>query len=231
MLFIIIINLATKGYISWRESLSAIPAPAIDFPQLNIKTANLLYKPYAVSSTPFAGSNYEEAPRIVYRGPFSEIRLTATGTLSSQERFFIFSFNNDTGILDGIRTASNKIIPSEKKRAKIDANGHFSITIDLLDEKLGTSSKYFEAVKTGSKDFHFIPKNSPADSAKILLAPFNNNGEYGGMINSMAVEYSCAGEDLKCKVELCLPNEKTTACIARSLSGKEASEWRQRTGL
>lgn len=232
VLFLYLLRFGTSVFISIRDSLTAVPAPIIDSPQLTLKKKSLIDKPYFVPSAPFAEYNYSQIPRIIFRGPFSEIKLTATGTLATKEpNFFIFGFNNETGIIDGFRTARNKISPSEEKKSVIDENGNFMVSVNLFSEKLGTSSKEFEVTSAGTRDFHFIQKNNPADSAKILLAPFNNNGQYGGTLDSLTIEYLCIEEDEGCKVEKCLPNEKTTECLTRFFSPKEAEAWRQRTGL
>ena len=198
-----------------------------------VQTAELLGSPYIPSMNPF-GEEYKNAPEVIIGGTFSGAQLVVKGeVIGDGARLLLFNFGSRSGIINGYRSAANRIgiAQTQKMGGLFNRDAPIIVSFDLMDVTLGSSRSDFERTGSPTNTFYFVQNNQAIDVLKILAIPFNENGGFGGgIIHSLSINYVCKTED-SCLIAACEPNEKATACIERYYNEKEALAWRKRTGI
>lgn len=207
-------------------------SPLQEIVAINIHNKELLSSPYEPPKQPFSKDEYAKMPFIVYSGTFSGAILHIKGSVTSEgAHYLMFNFNNVTGIINGARSAANRL---DVKKTK-ELGGFFSDNIEshinLMNATLGTSSKtYLETGGKGIESYRFIHNENPVSVAHLFVIPVSHSGQYGGgVIDSLELEYWCSSENT-CKVHPCKAGQLETECIKENYDDKTMKDWRLRTG-
>lgn len=214
-----------------QESGTAITPPSDDVPDVIkeptkiIASLELLDDDYTPTKNVLTDSSVykEESVRLALLGKFSLAELRVRGTIKNNEdHYVIVNFGSEAGVLNGFRVADGRIDESEtnKKGGLFSFSKPLEFTIDLLGKTiLASDNKEFLNTKQGSKTITFWEYllQEPPTIARLVIAPFNSAGEYGGAaINSIEFRFSCEEGEV-CDAGRCQLNDQETesACIKR----------------
>jgi len=196
----------------------------------SIKSLDLLIDEYKPSQSPFAVPQYNQAPQIVYKGNFSGAILHIEGNvIGNEEVMLLFNFGRETGIINGSRSAPNRVnlIKTKNMGGLFGAGNSIFANVNLLDDELGSSSSNF-GICDGVCTFKFITSSDTAQVARILTVPVRVNGSFGGAaITSMKIEYLCGDTSNNCKISICNTGEAAYDCIKDKYSPDEANQWHE----
>ncbi len=209
-----------------------VEVPPIETPidgtgsQITLTKVPLLSAAYSVPKNPLDIDVYKTLfPRILLNGSFEQAILSVRGKVGSSDAFLIMNFGNQGGIVRGVRESPTRLnIPQTVARGGLfTAGSTIDISVNLLQDKLGTTGTEFIKTNQGERDFNFISGDEPVDVLPVAIIPFTNNGGYGGAtIGDLTISYSCkSGSD--CSVSKCDNNKVYTQCILEEY-GKEAMD-------
>jgi hypothetical protein len=195
----------------------------------NPKVVELLTESYTPSQNVYINSTVydEEALKLVVNGQFESLIVHASGEVVNKGIHFLsVNFGTESGILYGVRSSANNldIEATRLKGGIFTEDTGFDVRIDLLDETpMATNKDEYQKSQQMTKlvrlwDYMLL---DPPTVTRLLLAPFNKHGVYGGIqINSIKIEYICKNGGDACKVALCSSEDKTTKCLLDN-----AGEW------
>ena len=189
-----------------------------------------LLKDFIASQNPFNETEYNKMPRIIYSGTFKSVNANVKGTVvGNEEILLMFNFGQETGIINGIRTSTKRVnIQGTRKLGGIFPPASiFSASVNLLSDRLGSSSSNIGKCNEGVCTFNFIADKGMAQVAPIVVIPVTLNGSFGGaIINELSLAYECK-EIGKCKIQVCTSGQPAYECIKEKYNKDEAEMWYQ----
>ena len=208
-----------------------IPDTPSDIPKSKI--AELLNKEYMPSQDVYSNpTKYNlEALKILIDGEFNSIIIHIQGQVKKEGIHFLsVNFGTESGILNAVRNSANTldIEATRKKGGVFNTKNPIDIKINLLGEtSMATTREEFQRTLQSTKVVQLWEKMAlaPPTVTRLLIAPFNEKGIYGGAtINSIEAEYSCK-ENSKCKITLCPTQSLTTECLSSELDEQAMENW------
>ena len=216
-------------------------APLIDKPPKTVlevsekpesfEILNLLSSSYLPSKNVMEKENYEkESVRLALSGDFDNARLHVKGTvINDGNHFILLNYDFESGILNAARlSVKNLDINLTQERGGIfTKNESIDFIIDLMGKTvLATTKTEFESTKQIVKfvklwDTHL----SPPTVVKILIAPFGEDGVFGGaIINEINFEYVCK-KGFPCEAKICSSGKMITECLKDAFGFPAAKNW------
>lgn len=207
----------------------------------NLTLVSLLKDDYTPSADVFSNlDTYKrESIKLALTGEFAIAELKVSGTvLDDEENFVMINFGSETGILNGVRIAKDRIDISEtnERGGLFTRDLPIEFVIDLLGStSLATNNDQFINTRQGSKVITFwnYLLQPPPTVARLLIAPFDKFGKYGNAkIESIELRYFCE-KGSPCNAGVCLPNgqESESKCINRLFGDKDEAVYKKSVGL
>lgn len=198
-----------------------------------VHTIPVLSEKYIPLKNPFEKSAFDKAPTIVMRGEFESASMHIKGTILGEgDRFLIFNFNGEGGLIKAVRSAVNKINLTEtKRRGGVFSNDNpIDVSLDLMTDSLGTIGSEYAKTQLGSRIFNFIDDIQQPTVTQLLVIPFKVNGEYGGAsIDELKIQYTCKAEG-GCEIHTCSSQKLYTECLNEYFGPEVMREWMNRYG-
>ena len=188
---------------------------------------------YKIPSNPYDQAIYKSiSKRLALIGDFEIAKIIVKGNLPTNDPHFVsLNLNSVSGIYNAARNSSDSLdIPlSDASLGVFTKTSGINIILDLLSKtSLATTKEEFLSTRETTKLTRFwysIKPEPPAPNiSRILVAPFNKDGLYAGVIESMTFEFICK-KGATCDAALCPENELATACIKNKFGEKASKEW------
>ena len=209
-------------------------------PLVEFKALSLLgSKTYTPSPNVYSDSSvYErESTQLALNGEFESAKLIIEGTVNGEGPYLVsINFSTESGVLNGIRNSQSELdlYQTQKSGGVFTKESGIKFALDLMGKTaLATTNKEFIATRQLSKsvrlwDYLIQP---PPTIARVLIAPFNQKGIYGGAtITKINFEYTCNG-DSNCGAEVCDYKELENKCIQRYFGNSAEAIYRKSVGL
>lgn len=211
------------------------PQNTTQSPTTTNKSLNLIdsSEKFEINGNPYSPEVYKKlSKRLALIGNFATAILKIKASLpNSDEHFLSINIGEESGVFNAIRNSSEGLdISLTKENLGIFDKEHpIDLSIDLLGQQtLATSKEEFLSTRLTTKlvkFWDFIAPPTPLPSVnRILFAPFNKDGNYEGIIENLAFEYSCK-EKNECKAVLCNNDELVTECLKRNFGQNAMDEW------
>ena len=243
--FLILVTASAYGFlftIDLLETENTAEVPENELPPLNeilpnFRKIQLLNAPYIPSKNIYSDLNtYEkEAIRLLLDGAFTHASLIINGQVVNEGNHFLsVNFGTESGVINAVRNSSNTldIKATGQKGGLFDKESNIKLKIDLMQEaSMATTKNEFQSTLQGTKLIKLWDKIGlePPTITKVLVAPFGEQGIYGGAsIESIEFEYACK-DSSKCTVDICTEDKKTTQCLLEKAGQEAVNSWCSRS--
>lgn len=211
------------------------PQESPDKPIEDLDRVELLKHPYIPSQSVYASSYDKEALRLALEGNFDRAILRISGEVLDEGPHFVsISFDRFSGVYKSSRKSPNELdVEASAKMGGIFSRGQpIDISIDLKSEAVFAESRdSFTASGEPIRSITLLNEITIGTPTvvKLIAAPFNRLGRYGGArISSVAFEYSCV-DGSRCGAALCSNQNLFTKCLTESFGRGAARDWCERT--
>ncbi|MBI2068641.1 MAG: hypothetical protein HYT67_00835 [Candidatus Yanofskybacteria bacterium] len=211
------------------------PTPLIDIQSLSL----LGSASYSPSPNIYSDSSVydKESIRLALNGKFETAKIVVDGNVIGDGPHMIsVNFSTESGVLNGVRNSANSIdLKQTEGRGGVFTKDHaIKFVVNLLgNTSLATSNKEFSVTKQLTKDIKFwdFLKQPPPTVARVLIAPFNESGVYGGAtITKIDFQYTCANGSY-CGAGVCDYGELESKCIKRNFGDSAEAFYKKSVGL
>jgi len=204
--------------------------------ELLLSTGNLLKEPYIPNQNVYTSDYDKIAVKLALNGKFKEAKLLITGEIfDSNDHFISLNFDNISGVFKGVRSNIDRLdVNATKELGGVFTRGPFDFEVNLLTKTLLSTTKE-EFLASGEKSKSITLWDNmilePPTVVRLLVAPFNKNGLYGGgKITSIEFKYVCETEG-ECDAALCDPQQIYTECLKGNFNYSAAKDWCNRSLL
>lgn len=222
-----VIPYARVKLVEWNVVQPDLPEPEPPKPDISTDffSTSLLNTQYVPSTNPFSEKDYEQTPKIIFKGEFAKADLQIKGDVKSNTPVFVmFNFGKTSGFVNAYRKSVNQIdIPRTQEMGGLFDEA-IDLTINLLGNEIATSGKDYENTKMPTHFVQFLPSNKDVDTANLIAIPVDLSGKYGGaIITSMIINYTCAENSQDCSITRC--EGLAYSCILERYTKSTADKW------
>lgn len=221
-----------------RKDFASAPAqdgpPQIDYQAsttIEYKGLALLTNPLTIPADIYSNSaTYAKyATKLALVGEFGDARLVVRGTIEDGRRKFVsVNIGTESGVLNAVRQGLDSLsILESSKKGGIFADG-INFSVDFFGETaLATTRDEFRLERQGTKIVKFwnfvVPP--PPTVVRVLIAPFGEDGVYGGArIDSLVFEYACE-EGKACQADKCDDSDLFSVCLKEKFGNEAMRSW------
>ncbi|MFH1235905.1 MAG: hypothetical protein V1685_03120 [Parcubacteria group bacterium] len=206
-------------------------------PEIPYRILQLLNTPYTPTQDVYTNLDQysKQSIKVGFNGDVDSAVILAKGKfLKDGLHFFSFTFGNISGVLNAIRSSPNTLDISASRLAGgvYEKSGEFTLNIDLkANTLLSTTKDEFINRAQGSKSIILWDSlyPSPPTVTRLLIAPFDKNGEYGGgSLDSIELQFTCV-QGKECSAVVCLEGDLFTKCLKDNFGFSAAKSWCDRT--
>lgn len=172
--------------------------------------------------------------RLILNGNFQTAQLHIVGTTTENGSHFLsLAYGNAGGILNAYRKSATTLNTTlTQQGGGIFTNqSPIDVTLDLLNPiQFASTATDYEKNQQTFKMINLWQSNLlPPTYISLLVAPFNEDGVYGGAQIISTFEYSCS-EGYICQVATCPAGEFATVCMRDKFGADVARDWCRRSG-
>ena len=213
-----------------------LPTNATSTPTANVSVLNLTSTPY--TPTPDVLSNQDayntQSIRLILNGEFAKASLRIKGDVTEKgDHFLSLVYGNIGGTINAYRESGKKLNKTlTQQNGGVFNNEHpIDVSLDLLNPiPLSTTRAEYEKNQQTSKLVNPWQSNLlPPTHISLLVAPYNEDGAYGGASISLDLEYSCSIGS-SCLAAICPAGQLTTVCLRDKFGTNAAKDWCRRAG-
>lgn len=167
--------------------------------------------------------------KLALDGEFSDVKLVVEGKIDDKEvKFVSVNIGTESGTLNAVRENADSLnIKQSKEKGGIFEN-NINFTLDFFsDTSFATTKNEFQLTRQKTKIIRLwdLIYPSPPSIVRVLVAPFNERGEYGNAeVASLELKYLCK-EGKECSAAVCKADSLFTSCLKDNFGIEAAEEW------